>query len=245
MTATVSTAPTVRPSPVSVTGFWPRVPNALTLLRVLLAVAFFLALTPWDQAPNHIRSLPSSGRLPGLTLVLAASLFIVAALTDALDGYLARRWNAVTKFGRVMDPFADKILVIGAFVYLAGPAFLAKTDTDVIIQTTGVEPWMVVLIMGRELLVTSIRAVLESEGTSFGSSWSGKAKMILQSVVIPVILGALAFLDVAPGKPGRWLIDASVYATVLVTVASVWPYLARAVVSMKDPGSTPPRPPTS
>jgi CDP-diacylglycerol--glycerol-3-phosphate 3-phosphatidyltransferase len=238
-------SPKARASPVGVVGFWPRIPNALTLGRLLLAAAFFLVLTPWGDAPAQVDFVVSPGQFQKRTLVIAALLFAVAAATDALDGYLARRWNAVTKFGRVMDPFADKVLVLGAFVYLAGPAFLAHSSDQRIIQTTGVAPWMVATIMARELLVTSIRAVLESDGVSFPSTWSGKAKMILQSIVIPLVLGALAFMDVQPGRPGRWFIDGLVWATMTVTVISVWPYVWRAAAAFKDTQPTSPAPPNT
>jgi len=120
-------------------------------------------------------------------LPVALVLFVVAALTDALDGYLARKWQVVSVFGRIMDPFADKVLILGAFVMLAGPQFFA-TDELLWTQVAGVTPWMVVVILGRELLVTTIRAVLESQGVDFSAKWSGKVKMIVQSVGIPVIM---------------------------------------------------------
>src|SRR5688572_26443897 len=101
------------------TGFRRSLPNLLTIARVIIAAAFFGVLTPWRYAVS------SAARGQGIDtwLLLAAFLFILAAATDALDGYLARRWRVVSVFGRVMDPFADKLLVIGGFVFLAGPGF--------------------------------------------------------------------------------------------------------------------------
>jgi CDP-diacylglycerol--glycerol-3-phosphate 3-phosphatidyltransferase len=224
-------------------GFWPRIPNALTLARLVLATGFFLVLTPWGDAPAHVAFVGATGQFQKSTLIIAALLFSIAAATDALDGYLARRWNAVTKFGRVMDPFADKVLVLGAFLYLAGPAFLAHAANGQMIQTTAVAPWMVVAVMARELLVTSIRAVLESDGVSFASTWSGKAKMILQSIVVPLVLAVLAFMDVQPGHAGWWIVRGLVWSTVAVTVISVWPYLWRAAAAFKDSQPTSPAPP--
>jgi phosphatidylglycerophosphate synthase len=86
-------------------GPWERAtPNLLTAARVLLAIAFFAILTPW----KYWKSPLARGEGPDVWLLSAAAVFIVGALTDALDGYLARRWNAVTVFGRIMDHFADK-----------------------------------------------------------------------------------------------------------------------------------------
>jgi CDP-diacylglycerol--glycerol-3-phosphate 3-phosphatidyltransferase len=86
---------------------------------------------------------------------------------------------------------------------------------------------MVVLILGRELLVTSIRAVLEAEGKDFSATWSGKAKMILQACVIPFILVILGVTTTGRGTWGRWTIDIAVWATVAATVASGFPYVVR------------------
>src|SRR5262249_49235343 len=153
---------------------------------------------------------------------------IVAAATDVLDGYLARRWNVTSLFGRVMDPFADKVLVMGAFIILAGPAFATHPDpgSPHLRMVSGVTPWMVAVILARELLLTSIRGVFEAGNVSFPATWSGKAKMILQSGAVPIIMLLVwsahgIELDHAWR---RWTIDAVVWITMLVTVASGWPY---------------------
>jgi CDP-diacylglycerol--glycerol-3-phosphate 3-phosphatidyltransferase len=156
---------------------WQRnLPNVLTLARLAMTIAFVAILSIYRFPDTNSWALPT-----------ALILFIVAALTDALDGYLARRWNAVSVFGRIMDPFADKILILGAFVMLAGPSFLSSDDWTYA-HTSGVLPWMVVVILGRELLVTTIRAVMESRGINFSAARSGKLKMIAQSVGVPAIL---------------------------------------------------------
>lgn len=221
-------------------GLYRRLPNAITVLRLVLAAAFFVLLTPWT-ATDRLFPDDSANTFarPNLVLLAAALLFILAAATDALDGFLARRWNAVTAFGRVMDPFADKVLVVGAFIYLAGPPFHIGADTQGRnpdeFQVSGVEPWMVVVALARELLVTSIRGVLEGMGIAFPADWSGKAKMILQSIAVPVILAVLAVADGRPGTPGRWFIVSLVWATVAVTILSGLPYVARAFAAFRDP----------
>lgn len=187
-------------------------PNALVWLRLLLAAVFVAILSVGDAASTSL-------------LLLAAAIFIIAALTDTLDGFLARRWNVISRFGRVMDPFADKVLVLGAFVMLAGPAFVRQQGVDLGYQASGVHPWMAVVILARELLVTSLRALIEGEGGDFSAEWSGKLKMIVQSLAVPVILLTLARGRWEPGEPGRLIIDVAAWAAVVVTLASGIPYL--------------------
>ncbi len=199
------------------------------MLRVVLTGAF-VALVALRPAPFPVgTSSIDSG------LLVACALFVLAAITDALDGHLARKWNVVSKFGRIMDPFADKVLVLGAFIMLAGPAFTTADGTLV----SGVAPWMVVVILARELLVTSIRAILEGEGIDFSAGWAGKAKMILQAIVVPVILLILAWGAPEQGSPRAWAIDLSVWSTVAATVLSGAPYVTRAISAGRSRGNTP------
>ena len=221
---------------------WRHMPNVLTLSRVGLALAFFAVLTPW----RYVES-PLAGRPPLMDrwLMFAMVLFILAAITDALDGHLARRWKVVTAFGRVMDPFADKLLVIGAFLFLAGPGFMmplvppGTTREQYVraltIPVSGVTPWMVIVILGRELLVTSIRAVIEGRGGSFPAVFSGKLKMILQSICVPVVLG-LVNLPQEAGPLNGWTrpwILGIVWTTVAVTLWSAIPYVLRAIEALR------------
>ncbi|MHC4590858.1 MAG: CDP-alcohol phosphatidyltransferase family protein, partial [Planctomycetota bacterium] len=116
---------------------------------------------------------------------IAVWLFILAAITDSLDGYLARKWDVTSTFGRIMDPFCDKVLILGGFIYMAGPRFLVPEWVeagDFWTMATGVYPWMVAVMLARELLVTGFRGEAEAMGVSFGSNWWGKWKMILQSI---------------------------------------------------------------
>lgn len=198
-----------------------RIPNVLTVGRVIVSIAFFAALSISRPVTPH-------------QCLWAMGLFILAAITDALDGYLARKWNAVSQFGRVMDPFADKILVVGAFIMLAGPGFIWKVyapDASVALTylASGVAPWLAIVVLARELLVTSLRAVLESQGRDFSASWSGKMKMIAQSIAIPLILLLLGVAEVAPGSPARVVILSVAYATALATLLSGVPYVTRAI----------------
>lgn len=195
------------------------IPNALTMGRLGMAagVVTLLAISPPLDGQAGLRPL----------LLVAAVLFVVAAATDALDGYLARKWNAISVFGRVMDPFADKILVLGTAVMLATPAFEIATDSGRA-MAAGFTGWMVVVILGRELLVTSIRGVFEARGIDFSASASGKAKMILQSVAIPAcLLAAGLWASDRPTWAG-WVVSLLAWGTTLVTAFSAAPYVTRA-----------------
>ncbi len=202
---------------------WKRsLPNQLTALRILLAAVFVALLSVYLHRATGWRGDPA--------IVLAALLlFIAAALTDALDGYLARKWNVVSVFGRIADPFADKILVLGAFVMLCGPAFHFVRASGERVQASGVLPWMVVVILSRDLLVTTLRALVEGRGQSFAAISAGKIKMIVQSVGAPLILLFVLFDDLKRGStvPTRWPEAAAVTAWIvtLVTAWSAIPYV--------------------
>ena len=207
-----------------------KLPNALTALRLVFAAAFFavLALFAAENAALD-RSL----------LLLGAILFVVAAVTDFLDGFLARRWNAVSVFGRVMDPFADKILVLGAFVMLAGPNFRLSDDAGML---SGVATWMVVVIIARELLITSLRGLCESRGINFSATQAGKLKMIAQSVNVPLIL-ILAWFATAEGTEDPGALHTAAFwvaaITTAITALSAIPYLTRGFAGLRQQGGAP------
>ena len=219
------------------------IPNLLTVARVVLATAFFLIMATalW---PNEGRSI----ELRQFWGNIAVVIFAVAAATDFADGLLARRWKVVSVFGRVMDPFGDKLLVIGTFVFLAGPGFLPidgfTSEGKLILatdgsldMTSGVRPWMVALILARELLVTSIRGVLEGMGLDFSAGASGKIKMILQSVAAPVALFVAVNPFALQSDAWTYCRDILIWCTLAVTIWSAWPYIIRARV-MINPGES-------
>lgn len=208
-----------------------KLPNLLTLLRLALAAVFFLVLNQYRyaDAARETSSLDANG---GAILWWAMGLFIVASLTDVADGYLARRWEVESTFGRIMDPFVDKVLVLGALIYLAGPRFVdpgAVAEGRLLNMVSGLYPWMVTLMLARELLVTGIRGEMESRGVRFGAKGAGKLKTLLQSIGIPVILAVVA-LD--PNRAGLawmgWVRDAFAYGMTLMTIVSGYPYVAAA-----------------
>jgi CDP-diacylglycerol--glycerol-3-phosphate 3-phosphatidyltransferase len=210
-------------------------PNAITVIRLGMATAFF-AIIALKLSPDSADGRQWWGNA-------AFVLFIAAALSDILDGFLARRWGVVTDFGRVMDPFVDKVLVLGAFVYLASPkfaepewsrAFGIEPAAGEINCATGVASWMVVAVLARELLVTSLRGVLEARGIAFAADWSGKVKMFAQSAAIPTAL----FIAVNPGclaSPGYRLAQTlSVWAMTIVTIWSAVPYTVRGAALLRS-----------
>jgi len=178
------------------------VPNALTVTRILLAVVLFGALECHQYCAALI-------------------LFILAAGTDWVDGWWARKYNQCTVFGRIMDPFADKLVVCGTLIYLAAvPELLAVRF--------GLAVWMVVVIIARELLITTLRAFLEQQGRDFSAKWIGKWKMGLQCVAIPA---CLLWLMMGETKPD-WLYGVMVvtlWGTVAITVYSGIVYVIAAI----------------
>ena len=157
------------------------IPNFLTVLRILLVpviVVALLAATPGGDA-------------------LAAGVFALAALTDGLDGYFARSRNAVTTFGKLMDPLADKLLIVAALVSL--------------VSLNRIAAWVAMVIIARELAVTGLRALAAERGVVIAASWMGKVKTILQIAAV----FALIVKNPAP----LWA-DLLLYAAVAMTLIS-------------------------
>ena len=203
-------------------------PNAITVARLLVSGVFFAMLRLYQHGG------------PGMAwwLFAAGWVYALAAITDAIDGHLARKWNVTSVFGRVVDPFVDKILILGSFVLFAGGNFLVPGATG-LHSLTGVGPIVVILLLSRELLVTTIRGLYESSGRDFGAKWSGKAKMIFQSAAVPIVMGYVFVLGFVP--PAHWLAvafrvlrDVAVWGTVLVTLLSALDYIPRRATAAGD-----------
>lgn len=206
------------------------VPNALTGLRLILAIVFFVMLS-WYQY---------EGRGDPTFLNIAFVIYLVALFTDFLDGYLARKWKVEGAFGRVVDPFVDKVLVLGSFMFFAGKNFIIPDLETIgpargmVVKTiTGVTPAMVVILLARELLVTSLRGIAESGGVAFGASFSGKLKMVLQSITILVILAYVNYrgwlLYHHWDRPAVRLRDVCIWTTLIVTIWSGLLYIQRGI----------------
>jgi CDP-diacylglycerol--glycerol-3-phosphate 3-phosphatidyltransferase len=137
--------------------------------------------------------------------------FIVAASTDWIDGWWARRYNQVTKLGRILDPFVDKIIICGAMVALAG------------FPDSPLRPWMATLVVGRELLVTSLRGMVEGQGGDFSAKQLGKWKMLLQCVAVVAVMLLLHWKSVSSGY--YWFTIVSIYSAMALTVISGLEYV--------------------
>jgi CDP-diacylglycerol---glycerol-3-phosphate 3-phosphatidyltransferase len=206
------------------------VPNLLTGLRLVLAFVFF-AMLSWYQY---------KGRGDPTFLNVAFFIYLVALVTDYLDGYLARRWKVEGQFGRIVDPFVDKILVLGSFIFFAGKNFIipatavASDEGHMVVRTlTGVAPGMVVILLARELLITTLRGMSESGGQNFAAVWAGKVKMVLQSITILVILVYVNYHSWLHGHHpwndvARWTRDGFIWLTLVVTVFSGLSYVRKA-----------------
>ncbi len=207
------------------------IPNQITLSRLVLALVFFGLLSFYSPA-----ELGRQWILPACFWV-----FLIAALTDIVDGWLARTWQQVTSFGRICDPVVDKVMVCGAFVFFASGLFYGPDpqNPEKLANITGVQPWMVMVILLRELLVSAIRSFSEAQGASFAATWVGKLKMFIQSATVCVVLGVLAWYSDSLG----WLKTAAVWLTVIATGLSIIAYVNRArafVLSASALGSQPP-----
>jgi CDP-diacylglycerol--glycerol-3-phosphate 3-phosphatidyltransferase len=156
-------------------------PNFLTLLRILAVPVVVVALL--DETPN------------GDTL--AAIVFALAALTDGLDGYIARSRDSITTFGKLMDPLADKLLITAALVSL--------------VSLNRLPAWVAMVIIAREFAVTILRSIAAERGVVISASWMGKVKTVLQ---IGAVFALITF------NPAPIWVDGLVYAAVLATVVS-------------------------
>src|SRR5262245_59069919 len=191
----------------TVTQQRPRVfnlPNQLTAARFVLAIVLFV-LIEFDQ------------------WIACIIVFALAAITDWLDGYLARLQGLVSTLGRNLDPLVDKVLICGAFIFL-----LAE-------PRAGLAAWMVTVVVGRELIITGLRSFLENQGATFGADWLGKVKMVLQCAVLFAIFVALEMPAWSrEAVPALALIrDILIYTMLAATALSGLQYLWKAAQLLK------------
>src|SRR5437899_485437 len=188
-------------------------PNQLTAGRLLLGIVLFV-LIEWHQSIPHV-------------WIICIVIFAVAAFTDGLDGYLARKQGLTSTLGRNLDPLVDKVLIGGAYIFLLPLG-----------QAEGwLQPWMVTLIVARELIITSLRSFLENQGVSFGADWLGKIKMVLQCGALLSIF--IALYAVTLEASGQWLQlvtlarSCLIWAMLVATALSGLQYLWRAASLLK------------
>ena len=184
---------------------WKHVPNMLTFMRLGMTIIFLLMVLYSPDVANR-----------PLFLDIAFVLFVVAGLTDIVDGIVARRYDASTKFGRMIDPLADKILVCGAFVCFAVvglPRLFNWGPT-----TLAIVHWTVVgILIVREVYVTIIRHRAEAQGINFGAVAAGKIKMFLQTFAIGTVLIKTAHVEAAWG---HWFTLITFVAMIAMTIIS-------------------------
>ncbi len=176
------------------------IPNQLTVARLFLTfVLFGLIAAGW--------------------WVACIVVFAVAAVTDWLDGYLARLLNQTSALGRNLDPLVDKVMVCGAFIFLMP------------VPGAGVVAWMATLVVCRELIITGLRGYLETAGAKFGADWLGKIKMVLQCATLLFIFFFLAFRTAdAPDGWAGLIRDLLIYATLAATALSGLQYVWKAAL---------------
>lgn len=167
-------------------------PNKLTLFRVFL-IPFFVVFMLLDITGEYDK-------------YIAVSIFIIASLTDLLDGKIARKYNLVTNFGKFMDPLADKLLVCSALICLIGDKLQA---------------WIVIVIISREFIVSGLRTVASDNGIVIAASWWGKVKTTLQMLMIILLIVNLDY---------KWYSVVEyifVYAALALTIISLIDYLVK------------------
>lgn len=172
-------------------------PNKLTILRVIM-IPFFIVfllvpITPYDKW-------------------IALTIFIIASLTDLLDGKIARKYNLVTNFGKFMDPLADKLLVCSALICL--------------IELGKIPAWMVIVIIAREFIISGFRLVASDSGVVIAASYWGKFKTTFQMAAVCLLIVDIAVLQV--------LTQIILWIAVILTVVSLVDYLAKNKEVMKD-----------
>jgi CDP-diacylglycerol--glycerol-3-phosphate 3-phosphatidyltransferase len=180
-------------------------PNQLTASRFLLGLVLFLFI---DQ------------RL----WVGCIIIFALAATTDWLDGYLARKQGLVSTLGRNLDPLVDKVVICGAYIFLLP------------VEGAGLLAWMVTVVVGRELIITGLRSFMENRGATFGADWLGKTKMILQCAALFAIFVALKAGELQIESLPVWngVSIAFIWSMLAVTALSGLQYLWRAALVLRS-----------
>lgn len=179
-------------------------PNKLTVFRVILIVPFVVALLGGNAGWFGDNPLPSE--------ITALAIFIIASLTDLIDGKIARKYNLITNFGKFMDPLADKLLVSAAMIAL--------------VAMGRIPAWVVIIIISREFIISGFRLVASDNGVVIAASYWGKFKTTFQIIMICLMIADLAALQL--------LTTIVTWVAVILTVVSLVDYLVKNKEVMKD-----------
>ena len=168
-------------------------PNKLTILRIILIIPFVLFMI--------------LGQGEGWMKWAALAIFVIASLTDTLDGYIARKYHLITDFGKFMDPLADKILVMSAMILL--------------VEFGRLPAWIVIIILAREFAVSGFRLIASDNGLVIAASWWGKVKTVTQMIMVILMIADL------PAPYPHIITDIVMYAALALTVISMIDYFVK------------------
>ena len=174
-------------------------PNRLTILRVIL-IPFFVVCLMLDKGDGVLR-------------YMALGIFIVASLTDTLDGYIARKYDLVSNFGKFMDPLADKLLVCSAMICF--------------IELGKMPSWVVLIIIAREFIISGFRLIASDNGLVIAASWWGKSKTIVQMVMIIGLLLDLGTIFTSMAGIVHIIEQVLIYLALALTVISLVDYIVK------------------
>jgi CDP-diacylglycerol---glycerol-3-phosphate 3-phosphatidyltransferase len=193
-------------------GVFQHWPNRITALRFVGALGLFAIF--WREGNRTATEVVHDRGM----IQAAFWTFVLVAASDVLDGWLARRGNHVTAFGRIADPFVDKVLVLGAMVYLAVMPW----------SQAWFPAWIVVIVLAREFLVTGLRGYVESQGGELPADWFGKVKMFAQCLAVGVVIGIHAF-EFSPKWHDFYALCGHVFvwATLVTSIGSCLSYLVK------------------
>lgn len=183
-------------------------PNKLTIFRVILIVPFVVLLLGGEAGWFGVnRMIPD---------MIALAIFIIASLTDLLDGKIARKYNLVTNFGKFMDPLADKLLVCAAMIAL--------------VELGRIPAWVVIIIISREFIISGFRLIAADNNVVIAASYWGKFKTTFQMLMVCLMIANLGWIHPAFGV----LTNLCMWIAVILTVVSLADYLIKNKDVMKD-----------
>lgn len=185
-------------------------PNKLTVTRLVLVLVFAVLAFPY---PDSISFMNGGNFFADIKPYLALVVYIIASITDAADGHIARKYNLITNFGKFLDPIADKLLVTAALLSLTGVSLMYL--------------WAALIILAREFMVSGIRMLAASRGIVIAAGTLGKAKMVMQTIAIIVLLAAGVIPDTFTGFVHAVYICGNIFMllAVILTIVSGIEYI--------------------